>query len=202
MLYGRIEIVLLGSITSPTAAGTFSIAAAFILVAFLVPQAIYQKFLLPKIHRWFHSEWQKFLSVYRFGCAAMTVMGIAGTIGTYFWGELLVDLFFGEKYRESGQILSMLSLCILFRFVSTSIESSLVSGNYRKHRVYCQAFTTLISVPCAYVLITLYGIDGAIINKIVTEFTLLVSYTYASSRYVLGSQTWSGWSLKLNPSKA
>jgi O-antigen/teichoic acid export membrane protein len=198
MLYGRIEIVLLGNITSQTAAGTFTVAVSFLLVAFLVPHAIYQMFLLPKIHRWFHSEWQKFLSVYRFGCAAMTLMGAAGIIGTYFLGELLVVSFFGEKYRESGQILSLLSVCILFRFVSTSIGSSLVSGNYMKYKVYCQSFTTLISVPCAFVLITLYGIDGAIINKILTEFILLISYMYASARYVLGSETWSGWSLKVN----
>ncbi len=200
MVYGRIEIVLLGNITGPRAAGTYSIAVAFLLVAFLVPQAIYQKFLLPKIHRWFHNDWQKFLAVYRFGCAAMTALGIVGTIGTYWLGEPLVDLFFGEKYKESGKILSTLSICILFRFASSSVESSLMSGEYRKQRVYCQAFSTLISVPSAYTLISLYGVDGAIINKILTEFTLLGSYFYASSRYVLGVDTWSKWSLKINPS--
>lgn len=200
MVYGRIEIVLLGNITGPRAAGTYSIAVAFLLVAFLVPQAIYQKFLLPKIHRWFHNDWQKFLAVYRFGCAAMTALGIVGAIGTYWLGEPLVDLFFGEKYKESGGILSTLSICILFRFASSSVESSLMSGEYRKQRVYCQAFSTLISVPSAYTLISLYGVDGAIINRIVTEFTLLGSYLYASSRYVLGADTWSKWSLKINPS--
>jgi O-antigen/teichoic acid export membrane protein len=198
MVYGRIEIVLLGNITGPRAAGTYSIAVAFLLVAFLVPQAIYQKFLLPKIHRWFHNDWQKFLAVYRFGCAAMTILGIVGTISTYWLGEPLVDLFFGEKYKESGKILSTLSICILFRFASSSVESSLMSGEYRKQRVYCQAFSTLISVPSAYTLISLYGVDGAIINRIITEFTLLGSYLYASSRYVLGADTWSKWSLKFN----
>jgi hypothetical protein len=73
-----------------------------------------------------------------------------------------------------------------------------MSGEYRKQRVYCQAFSTLISVPSAYTLISLYGVDGAIINRIITEFTLLGSYLYASSRYVLGADTWSKWSLKFN----
>ena len=200
MVYGRIEIVFLGSITGPRAAGIYSIAVAFLLVAFLVPQAIYQKFLLPKIHRWFHSDWKTFLSVYRFGCGAMTISGIVGALVTYWLGESLVHVFFGEKYQESARVLSILSVCILFRFVANSIGISLVSGEYRKQRVYCQAFATLISVPSAYALISLYGLDGAIINRIVTEFTLLASYSYASSRYVLGADTWSGWSLKLNPS--
>lgn len=198
ILHARIEIVLLGSITSLTAAGAFTIAVSFLLVAFLVPQAVYQKFLLPKIHRWFHSDWQKFLSVYRFGCAAMVVIGIFGTISTYVLGELLVVSCFGEKYRGSGQILSMLAVCILIRFVATAIGSSLVSGNYMKYKVYGQSFTTLIGVPSAYVLISLYGLDGAIINKILTELILLITYSYASFRYVLGTQTWSGWSLKIN----
>lgn len=198
MVYGRIEIVFLGSITSPRAAGIYSIAVAFLLVAFLVPQAIYQKFLLPKIHRWFHSDWEKFLRVYRFGCATMAILGLIGTLVTYWLGESLVHVFFGEKYQESARVLSLLSVCILFRFLSTSVESALMSGDYRKQRVYCQALSTLISVPCAYLLISKYGIEGAMINRIITEVTLLGGFLFASSRYVLGADAWSGWSLRLN----
>lgn len=198
MLYGRVDIVLLGSLVSPTAAGQFSIATAFLLVAFLVPQAIYQKFLLPKIHRWFFCDWQKFVTVYRFGCTVMTILGIACSIATYWGGQSLVNLFFGAKYHESGHILSLLSVCIVLRFVSSSIESALMSGEYRKYRLYCQVVSTCITVPAAYVLVVLYGINGAIISRILTELVLLAAYSYASSRYVLGANTWSGWSLKLN----
>jgi O-antigen/teichoic acid export membrane protein len=198
ILYGRVDIVLLGGIVSPTAAGQFSVAAAFLLVAFLVPQALYQKFLLPKIHRWFYSDWQKFLSVYRLGCAVMTILGIALTGATYLGGQPLVNLFFGEKYKESGEILSLLSVCIVIRFISSSFESALMSGDYRKHRLYCQAVSTGIGVSSAYILIVQYGLNGAIISRIATELTLLVGYCYASSRYVLGAKAWSGWSLKLN----
>ncbi|BCA53560.1 hypothetical protein W02_07000 [Nitrospira sp. KM1] len=198
MLYGRIEIVLLGSVISPIAAGAFSIATAFLLVTFLVPQAMYQKFLLPKIHRWFYSDWKKFLSVYRFGCATMTLFGLAATIGIYWLGGALVNLFFGDKYSRSGEILSMLSVCILLRFMSTSIESSLMSGDHGRRRLYCQAVAALISVPCAYILIDLYGVNGAILNRILTELTLLVGYSYTASRYVLGANAWSGWSLRFH----
>lgn len=199
MVYGRIEIVFLGSITGPRAAGIYSIAVAFLLVAFLLPQAIYQKFLLPKIHRWFHSDWAKFLRVYKFGCAVMALLGLVGTLGTFWMGESLVAVFFGDKYQEAAHVLSILSVCILLRFMSTAIESSLMSGDYRKQRVYCQAFSTIISVPCAYLLISKYGIDGAMINRIIAEVTLLGSFLFASSRYVLGADAWSGWSLRLNP---
>lgn len=198
MLYGRVDIVFLGSMVSPTAAGQFSIAAAFLLVAFLVPQAIYQKFLLPKIHRWFYCDWQKFLSVYRVGCAVMTILGIACTAAIYWGGQPLVSLFFGEKYKESGEILSLMSVCIVLRFIASSFESALMSGEYRKHRLYCQAVSTGIGVSSAYVLIVHSGINGAIVSRIITELTLLIGYAYAASRYVLGTKAWSGWSLKLN----
>lgn len=198
MLYGRVDIVFLGSIVSPTAAGQFSIAAAFLLVAFLVPQAIYQKFLLPKLHRWFYGDWQKFVSVYRVGCAVMTILGIACTAAIYWGGQPLVNLFFGEKYKESGEILSLLSVCIVLRFIASSFESALMSGEYRKHRLYCQVVSTGIGVSSAYILIVHSGVNGAIISRIITELTLLIGYAYASSRFVLGAKAWSGWSLKLN----
>jgi len=200
MLYGRIEIVFLGNMTSPSAAATFSVATAFLLVAFLVPQAIYQRFLLPKIHRWFFSDWQRFLAVYRFGCAAMGLLGVLGTLAMYSFGETLVTVVFGEKYREAGYVLSWLSVCVLIRFLSSSIESSLMSGDFRKQRLYCQALSALISVPCAYLFINLYGIKGAVINKVLTELTLLVFFSYASSRYVMQGATWSGWTLRLRRS--
>jgi O-antigen/teichoic acid export membrane protein len=198
MLYGRVDIVLLASLVSPTAAGQFTVAATFLLVVFLVPQAIYQKFLLPKIHRWYYGDWQRFLSVYRLGCAAMTILGIGCTVATYFWGASLVSLFFGDKYDQSGQILSILSVCIALRFVASSVESALMPGEYRKYRLYCQVMSTCIGLSSAYILIAQYGINGAILSRIITEFSLLLGYVYASSRYVLGRKIWSGWSLKLN----
>lgn len=198
MLYGRVDIILLASLVSPTAAGQFTIAATFLLVVFLVPQAIYQKFLSPKIHRWYYGDWQKFLSVYRLGCAVMTILGIGCTVATCLWGGALVNLFFGEKYDQSGQILSLLSVCIALRFVSSSVESALMSGEYGKYRLYCQVVSTCIGISSAYVLITHYGINGAILSRIITEVTLLVGYVYVSSRYVLNGSIWSSWSLKLN----
>lgn len=198
MLYGRVDIVLLASLVSPTAAGQFTIAATFLLVVYLVPQAIYQKFLLPKIHRWYYGDWPKFLSVYRLGCAVMTILGIGCTVATYWWGASLVKLFFGEKFSESGQILSVLSVCIALRFVSSSVESALMSGEYGKYRLYCQVVSTCIGVSSAYVLIAHYGINGAILSRIVTEVSLLMGYVYVSSRYVLGGNIWPSWSMKLH----
>ncbi|MCA9499655.1 MAG: oligosaccharide flippase family protein [Nitrospira sp.] len=197
MIYGRIEIVFLGVINSPIAAGTYAVAASFLLVASLPPQAIYQKFLLPKIHRWFYNDHQKFLTTFRLGCTAMTIAGIFGTMSIYFLGESLIVLFFGEQYRESGQILTMLAVCILIRYVSGSIESSLMTGNFTRHRVCCQVFITLVSVPSAFLLITFYGLDGAIVNKILKEFLLLVSFGYASSHFVFRGKLLSEWSLCL-----
>ncbi|HBH82052.1 MAG TPA: hypothetical protein DDY39_19660 [Nitrospira sp.] len=198
MLYGRADIVLLAALVSPTAAGQFAIAGTFLLVMFLVPQAIYQKFLMPKIHRWYYGDWPKFLSVYRLGCAVMTILGIGCTVATYWWGALLVKLFFGEKFSESGQILSVLSICIALRFVSSSVESALMSGEYGKYRLYCQVVSTCIGVSSAYVLIAHYGINGAILSRIVTEVSLLMGYVYVSSRYVLGGNIWPSWSMKLH----
>lgn len=198
MLYGRADIVLLAGLVSPTAAGQFTIATTFLLVMFLIPQAIYQKFLSPKIHRWYYGDWQKFLSIYRLGCVVMTLLGSGCAAATYLWGAPLVRVFFGDKYDQSGHILSLLSVCIALRFVSSSVESALMSGEYGKYRVYCQAVSTCIGVSSAYMLIVQYEITGAILSRIITEVTLLVGYVYASSRYVLGGNPWSNWSLKLH----
>ena len=202
MLYGRIEILLLGSFVSPAAAGIFAVSIAFLLVAFLVPQAAYQKFLLPKIHRWFYNDWPRFVFVYQFTCVAMTILGIVGAITVYLWGEPLVRLVFGESYRQSGQILSLLSVCIVLRFASSSVENALMSGEFRKHRLYCQVLSACISVLFASILVVQYGINGAIISRIITELTLLASYSYVSFRYVLRNNIVAGCSVKLNQEKA
>lgn len=198
MLYGRADIVLLAALVSPSAAGQFAMAATFLLVVFLIPQAIYQKFLSPKIHRWYYGDWPKFLSVYRLGCAVMTMLGVGCTVTMYWWGASLVSVFFGDKYGQSGHILSLLSACIVLRFVSSSVESALMSREFGKYRLYCQVMSTCIGVSSAYVLIVHYGITGAIWSRIITECSLLVGYVYVSSRYVLGEHIWPSWSLKLH----
>lgn len=197
ILYSHTEIVLLGTIKGMEAAGMFSVAAAFLLVAYLVPQTVFQKFLLPKIHRWYNQDRSKFVASYKFNTAAMLLMGAVGTIVIYLSSESLVPAVFGEKYSLSGHILSGLALCVLFRFVSTSVGSSLISGDNMRRKVYCQMIVAIVSVITASVFIYLYGLKGAVISKVITEFILLVSYLYTSSRYVLGQDAWRGWSLRV-----
>ncbi len=197
LLYGRIEIVVLGSTGRLENAAVFGVAVAFLLVAFLAPQALFQKYLLPKIHRWYHHDKKMFVDVYKFNCAIMGVSGVLLTLVMYFASEIVVTLIFGEKYSESSWVLSALSICILIRFLSTSIGSALISGNNMKRKVYCQAIVAVISVTVAAYGIINYGLMGAVVSKIITELSLLTLYLYTSIKYVLGRDAWSGWTLKV-----
>ncbi len=196
MLYGRIEVVLLGTLTGVESAGIYSVAIAFLLVAFLIPQAIFQKFLLPKIHRWYNQDMKRFIAVYKFNCAAMLTIGIAGSIIVYLLAEPLVTFVFGNKYLYSAKILSLLSICIVLRFISTCVGSTLISGENMRRKVYCQIVVAFISITVASLCISNFGIQGAIFSKIITELSLMLLYLYASTKHVLGHDAWQGWSLR------
>src|SRR5690606_13992410 len=76
LIYFQSDIVLVKYITGDEAAGYYNVAFTVMMAVLLFPGIIYQKFLLPKIHRWANHDRSLFYKVYRQGNVAMLVLGL------------------------------------------------------------------------------------------------------------------------------
>ena len=82
LIYLQSDLIFLKYMVDDESAGIYSVSFTFLLAIYLVPGIIFQKFLLPKFHRWASSNQKKFLEVYQAGNGLMLMLGI---IFSYFF---------------------------------------------------------------------------------------------------------------------
>jgi O-antigen/teichoic acid export membrane protein len=186
LIYFQSSIALLGVLADEEAAAVYNIAFLVMSAVYLFPNAIYQQYLMPHLHRWAEHDKVQFLRVYSTGGSRMLIyslvfMGVV--VGLSPW---IVPSLFGEEYRTTVSILSILSLCIPLRFLATHVGSVLVTGENMRRKVRYQSAAAVLNVALNIGLIPLWGVTGAAVATVSTEFFLLMVYLFGVKRHVFG----------------
>lgn len=186
LIYFQSDIALLGILAGERAAGIYNVAFSVMSVVYLFPSVVYQQYLMPHLHRWAEHDHDRFLQVYRLGgsvmlIASLSFMGLVAGLAPW-----IVPRLFGEAYREAGMLLAFLSLCIPLRFLATNVGSILVTGENMRRKVCYQGVTAVFNVALNLVLIPVWGVFGAAVATVSTEFFVLVIYTLGVMRHVFG----------------
>jgi O-antigen/teichoic acid export membrane protein len=197
LIYFQSDILLLGWMVGPEAAGLYNAAFAVMAAVYLLPSVAYQKYLLPKLHRWAEHDRPRFLAVYRFGNAASLLLGFAVAAALLLVAPWGMPLVFGEAYRTSGQLLLVLALAVPGRYLATSVGSVLVTQDNMRRKVWLMGLTALVNLALNMLLIPRYGVYGAAWATVASESVLVLAYLYAAWRYVFGREAFRGWTLRL-----
>lgn len=184
LIYFQSNIILLKYIQGDEAAGIYNVAFVIMTAVYMFPSVIYQKFLLPKIHIWTNHNQARFVEAYKKGRALMLLTGLGAMVLVATLSPYIVSILFGEAYQQAHVILSVLSIAIPIRFVATSVGSLLVSGKNMVNKSYIMGAVAILNVGANIALIPSYGLYGAAISTILSEFVLLILYYAYSRRYV------------------
>lgn len=180
LIYFQSNIVFLDALIDSHTAGIYASAFTIISAIYILPNVIYNKYLLPKFHRWASHDISKFVQVYKQGNKLMLLIGVSTGIGLYFSGPLLAKVAFGPSFSEAGNIISALAVCVPLRFLSTSIGASLVTKENMKNKVKLMGIVAAINIALNCFAIPNFGLIGAISTTIISEGLLLTLYYYSS----------------------
>ncbi|WP_372865630.1 flippase, partial [Spongiibacter sp.] len=168
LIYFQSDIILLKYITGDAAAGIYNVAFVIMAAVYMLPSVIYQKFLLPKIHRWANHDRGRFYDVYRRGNWMMLASGLLAMLAIWLLAPWGVQLLFGEQYMNAVLPLSILALAAPIRFVATSVGSTLVTQNNMHRKVYYMGGTALINLGLNFFMIPTHGVLGAAVATVVS----------------------------------
>jgi O-antigen/teichoic acid export membrane protein len=188
-------VILLKYLASDQAAGIYNVAFTIMAAVYLLPDVIYQKYLLPKFHRWANYDRARFLEVYQAGNGAMLLLGVFVSGAILFLAPWVIPLLFGKVYQEAVSVLTILALCVPLHFLSISIGVTLVTQEHMRLKVYYMGVVAVINVLLNILIIPFYGAQGAALSTLLCEIMLLILYLLAVRRHVFGSDAWRGWSL-------
>ena len=182
----QINIILINYIAGPKEAGIYNVAFAIMTAVYLTPSVIYQKFLLPKIHRWSIHDRAKFVAVYKKGNIAMLLLGITAMIAVAVLAPWVVPILFGEKYTTAIPVLQILSLCAPLRFLASSVGVTLVTQEHMKLKVYLMGIAALFNTITSIYFIQNFNLTGAAVSTVLSDLLLLSLYYYFAQKKVFG----------------
>lgn len=189
LVYFQSDIILLKYLAGNTDAGIYNVAFTVMAAVYLLPSVIYQKVLLPKIHRWANHDRERFYRVYRQGNIAMLVLGGGAMLAIWASAFWAIPLLFGEQYMDAVLLLNILALCAPIMFVASSVGATLVTQENMIRKVKYMGVVAFFNIGLNVLLIPIFGATGAAVATVLSNLLLLIIYYSAAQKLVFGS----GW---------
>lgn len=186
LIYFQSDIILLNYIVGSEAAGNYNVAFTVMTAVYLFPSVLYQKYLLPKFHRWSANDRGKFYMVYRKGNILMLLFGLGAMVFIWVISETLISRVFGESYGESVQLLRILAVSAPLISVALSAGATLVTSQNIRIKVKYMLIVAVFNVALNFIVIPTWGSIGAAYSTLLSNLLLLVLYLYGAERKVFG----------------
>lgn len=184
LIYFQGSIVLVSYLLGNEAAAQYSVVVVIMTAIYLFPSLVYQKLLLPKIHRWASQDRKKLKQVYQKGNLLLLLLGAMTTVLVLVIAPHLIPIVFGNEYVSVMLILSILAFAIPIRFVATSVGSVLSTGPYMVKKVKYMGAVAAVNVLLTILFVEFIGLTGAAYAILVSDGLLLLLYYYAANKYV------------------
>lgn len=178
LIYYQLGVVFVRHLVGAEAAGYYSVAFTILTATLLVPAVIYQKFLLPKLHRWAYHDRNLFVQSYKLGNYAMLILGIMVFVLTWVLAPIAITRLFGEEYRNAIPLIRVMAINIPIVYVASSAGSLLVTQDHMKTKVVYMGMSALLSLMLSAPMIFAFGVYGAVYTNIICNAFILLIYFY------------------------
>ena len=189
ILYMRIDQIMINSLLDEYNLGIYSVGVRFVEIFHFVPKILMIS-ILPII-LFLKKYYQELLNINSF----IFKISIFIVIILYLGSDFLINLFFGQNYLESVEIVKVLSLSIIFVFYGVINEHWYVKNNLQIYYAINVLIGAILNIILNYYLIKLIGIKGAAIATIFTYVFIIFIFdatnkkTYKLFRIKLKSLT-------------
>lgn len=184
LIYFQSDIILLKYLAGDDQAGQYNVAFVLMTAAYIFPAVVYQKYLLPKIHRLANRDLPALRRLYQRGNTLMALTGAVATLCIIALAPLAIPLLFGTAYTQATGPLLILAFAAPIRFVATSVGAMLVTQDNMRRKVTYMGAVAIINLILNLTLIPIYGMTGAAISTVFCEALLLLLYWRSVRRFV------------------
>lgn len=169
-LYMRIDQVMLGSmLDNKTENGIYSAAVRIAEIWYFVPTAIISAFQPAIVMKKKHSEEQYEKTMQRL-YDIVAIVGIGFGILITLFGDIAVQILYGDEYKGATSILKISVWAGLFATLGTARSVWLVNENLQKYSLIYTSIGCVTNIVLNYFLIPKIGARGAAIATLIAQF--------------------------------
>lgn len=175
LIYERADVTIIGQFLGTEQAGLYGPAAVIVTTLFLIPASAYAV-MVPVFTRAYALHAAEFIATLRLFVAVNTVLGIGLAVSLGGSANWIIGWLYGDKYAESGAILTILSLVLGLRCITFALGAAIVGAGLQTRRLQAQAIAALLNVAINLAIVHAWGIRGVAWVYVFTEFALLLGY--------------------------
>jgi O-antigen/teichoic acid export membrane protein len=172
-LQSSIPRIFLNNYESTELVGILSVLSYFVVIGSIFINSICQ-YLSPKIVKFWINDIKGFIKNYIFMQVISLLFGFFVLFFCYFFGNIILNLVYGEKFIEYEKELNLIMFSGVFLYLSTVNGFTLTSIGYIGKQVYIFGFIVLTTLLSSYILIPRLGMDGAIYSMVIAYFTQFI----------------------------
>ncbi len=174
MIYGSLNIVILGLLKGNEATGYYSAALKVIAPLYIIPLAVAGASLPSMSKSWKESS-SAFLSTYQKCLRYLLLPSIPLAIGIFLLGEKVIIALFGSDYLISGEIIRIMAFCLIPYFLNQFLGVILISMNREKFAVISRIIGAVTAFFSCIILIPHWSSIGAALAWTIAEIAVFFS---------------------------
>lgn len=106
----------------------------------------------------------------------LLMLGVLGLTALTLLGGWLVGALFGAEYQAISKLVHFFGIVLLLRYVASSYGLLLTVGDRQVGRTLIVGATCVVSVTLNTILVSSYGLRGAVVASVLTHVFLLTTY--------------------------
>jgi PST family polysaccharide transporter len=175
MMYMRLDQIMIGEIIGDRGVGLYSVSTRFTELWYFIPSVFATSFF-PKLVEKFNTDTKNYYE----GCLKLLKLlffiSISIAVFFEFSSDYIINFLYGKEYRMSVFALQISIWTGVFVFWGVAAGNMLVIENLNKHNLIKSVQGLFLNVILNLVLIPKYGINGAAIATLISQF--YASYFY------------------------
>ncbi|MFC1562508.1 flippase [candidate division KSB1 bacterium] len=181
----RIDVLMLSWIKGDIEVGYYSAAFRLIFPLSFIPVALVTS-LLPVISKLYYEKDKSINRIYQFSLKIMFGLSLPMAVIVFFTSGEIIDLIYTSRYYPSIAGLKILIISQIFLFMNVVMNHFIISIGKQIKALYVVCTMLIINITLNIFLIPEYGLTGASIATVITEFSALIlwiNFTKEHLRY-------------------
>lgn len=183
----QVDVIIVGNWLGKTSAGLYAPAITIVSTLFLLPNAVYGV-MLPVLSRTYSVSLIAFKKRSYHLLFVSMILGGGLALGTILIAKPLVQVVYGSEYTQSGTILQILGIILLFRFLSFGAAAILAAVGWQNKRVVVQVIVVSLNIALNLLIVKRFGLIGVALVYVFTEALLMFGYNGYVLRWMKRSQ--------------
>ncbi len=191
VLYNQIDIIILSLMLNEESIGWYGVASRLFGTFMFIP-SVFITAVFPALSRMYTNESNNLTKLLQKSFDLLLLLGLPIGLGVFVISHPIVVLLYGEEFNNSGPILAIMGLVIIFTYQNALIGRFLISIDKQNIWTVVMGGAIVLTIPLDLVLIpwcqAQFG-NGAIgggISFLVTEAGMLLAGLFLLPRGTLG----------------